>query len=543
MRPRLVSVAIGAVLMTAAVTVAWAARAWVDIADEAEASVYRVQEAAIAAQAARFSAHLELLHATGLHLASHPDDVAGALWSTSRGVGATPGRIRVVQLWPDGTVRLDSQPGTSLADPELAPGLHWVELEQGLQVVDVVVTADGGRVWVMEPAADFSEMLRSPWSWVVGPERTILAHADAAQVGTRPFEGREGDAALDEMLAQMAAGREGSATYRWRSGDGPDAVRMASFAPVRSRMSGVSVGTSVDHSSALAGVARARLRLGLAALALVLLCAGTGTALLWVQARARVRARRFADERLAMTRAAAHGERLALLGTLTAGVAHDLRGPLSAVRALSELLLDTEDEEEADDIALELDEAITALADMVAELTSFARRTGDATTRPAEAVAFAARMLRARLGRTVELEVALAVLPQVSLDSRRLSQAVLNLAINAEQAGARHIRITGRATGTPDGPWVELCVEDDGPGVPHHLRARLFEPFFTTKADGEGTGLGLHLVRSFLAEAGGTVEIEDSDLGGARFRLRLPGLTTQAVAWSERPSEGVLAAR
>lgn len=109
--------------------------------------------------------------------------------------------------------------------------------------------------------------------------------------------------------------------------------------------------------------------------------------------------------------------------------------------------------------------------------------------------------------------------PELYVDPIRLEQVLVNLLRNALQAGAGAVRVSWRPG---DAGGLQLLVDDDGPGVPAESRKRLFEPFYTTKAVGEGTGLGLAVVHGIITEHGGQVQVEDSPLGGARFRVQFP---------------------
>jgi len=130
-------------------------------------------------------------------------------------------------------------------------------------------------------------------------------------------------------------------------------------------------------------------------------------------------------------------------------------------------------------------------------------------------------------------------LPNVSADADQLSQVLLNLLVNAQQAlqhvrGERRVTLrTGldRTTGAAPGmAWLRVC--DSGPGIAEDVAARIFEPFFTTKAEGMGTGLGLSVSASLVREHGGSLTLEASQPGeGAVFRVALPvALTAQAIA-------------
>ena len=115
--------------------------------------------------------------------------------------------------------------------------------------------------------------------------------------------------------------------------------------------------------------------------------------------------------------------------------------------------------------------------------------------------------------------------PAVRAHAGRLGQVVLNLLVNAAQApagatpAAPHV-VRVRTAAEPG--QVLIDVDDSGAGVPAELEQRIFEPFFSTKASSRGSGLGLSISRSLVESFGGTIELARSDLGGARFRIRLP---------------------
>jgi nitrogen fixation/metabolism regulation signal transduction histidine kinase len=145
----------------------------------------------------------------------------------------------------------------------------------------------------------------------------------------------------------------------------------------------------------------------------------------------------------------------------------------------------------------------------------------------------------------VEWEIPTAPLP-VAIDRQMLRRVFVNLVRNAVQAirdargntGAPAEQIIGHVvvTAKVEGDGVAITVDDDGPGVPDDLRARVFDPYFTTKSD--GTGLGLAIVKKVVVEHGGSIGCEKSArLGGARFVVRLPGPHSAAIsAARERPS-------
>lgn len=109
-----------------------------------------------------------------------------------------------------------------------------------------------------------------------------------------------------------------------------------------------------------------------------------------------------------------------------------------------------------------------------------------------------------------------------------LTQVLVNLLLNAAQAiGQNHGQI--RLTAVQTEGWLELCVADNGPGIAEQILPQIFEPFFTTKAPGQGTGLGLPICQSIIQQHGGTISVGSSSLGGAAFTLRLPAELTKAA--------------
>jgi PAS domain S-box-containing protein len=224
-------------------------------------------------------------------------------------------------------------------------------------------------------------------------------------------------------------------------------------------------------------------------------------------------------------------ERLASVGTLVGGVAHELNNPLSAIKGLSYLMLmDTHSAEDCKNLETIHREA-DRMARIVADLRRLARQSleQDASPRASvdlnEVVQHVLRVRRYSLT-THNVEVVEALAPElgrVLADAGRLEQVVLNLVINAEQAVAG-----GAGTGTvtirthSDAGTVSLSVQDTGPGIAPSDLERIFDPFWSTKPPGEGTGLGLSLVHGIVADHGGEIRVE-SELGsGARFTVVLP---------------------
>jgi two-component system nitrogen regulation sensor histidine kinase NtrY len=115
-----------------------------------------------------------------------------------------------------------------------------------------------------------------------------------------------------------------------------------------------------------------------------------------------------------------------------------------------------------------------------------------------------------------------------ALDRQMIHQVVTNIVRNAIQAimsAGGHGQV--RLKLVEDGEYFAILIDDDGPGVPDEMRTSIFDPYFTTKTD--GTGLGLAIVKKIVVEHGGTIDVSQSDLGGASFRIRIPRLTSPAA--------------
>ncbi len=249
-----------------------------------------------------------------------------------------------------------------------------------------------------------------------------------------------------------------------------------------------------------------------------------------------------ATERRRQDELVRRSERLASLGAVLAGAAHELNNPLAAIMGFSQLLLKRRWPSE-DRSALEAihQEALRS-ATIVKDLLALARRRRVERRAPAdmnELVTYIARMRRYAL-ETAGIECALELvrkLPPVRGDRTQLEQVILNLLNNAEQAlrprvDAQRARSHGRIVIRTrlEGPEIVVEVEDNGPGVPDEARSDIWDPFWTTKDEGEGTGLGLTVVHTIVVDHGGSVSLDRGTLGGARFIVRLPTVASSEQA-------------
>ena len=236
-------------------------------------------------------------------------------------------------------------------------------------------------------------------------------------------------------------------------------------------------------------------------------------------------------------------EKLAALGTLLSGVAHELNNPLSNIGTSCQILAEDDDADPAfrREILGQIDGETWRARRIVRSLLDYARDR-EFTREPlplAPLVDETLRLIRGQIPARVAL--ALAIPPELTLagDKQRLQQVLLNLVRNAVEAveGAGEIRIAARAIegacscppgrmifgkcGT-HGAMAELEIRDDGHGIPPDVLPRVFDPFFTTKEVGHGLGLGLFVVFEIVEEHGGCIAVESKPGKGTAFFLRLP---------------------
>ncbi|MBI3079292.1 MAG: HAMP domain-containing protein [Deltaproteobacteria bacterium] len=229
--------------------------------------------------------------------------------------------------------------------------------------------------------------------------------------------------------------------------------------------------------------------------------------------------------------------KLASIGELAAGVAHELNQPLMVIRALSQsLLVDpalSADREK--DLAL-IEKNTERMARIISHLRSFSRQS-QMERQPVdlqEVLENALALVRDPLdAASIEVRRAYArPLPTIVGDANQLEQAFLNLITNARDAmepqGGGTLSVTTRARGPDgngDGPTtVEVVIADTGAGIPPEHLGRIFDPFFTTKAPGRGTGLGLSICYGIVRDHGGTVHVESRPGEGTRFTLVFPSV-------------------
>ncbi len=230
-----------------------------------------------------------------------------------------------------------------------------------------------------------------------------------------------------------------------------------------------------------------------------------------------------------------HEDRLAALGTLAAGIAHELNQPLNTIRVVTDGFLFgrnegwTLDPEELFEGLEMISRQVARMDKVIQNVRNFAREERDAGMEHATARE-AIENVFSMIGRQIEAHGILVErdldcgLPALHISLSELEQVVMNLIVNARQA-------LDTSTIDPKRLWVRtgrrdrsvfIEVGDNAGGIPDHLLERIFEPFFTTKPAGKGTGLGLSICQSIVGKCGGLIEVRNNGVGGAAFTVLIP---------------------
>jgi two-component system NtrC family sensor kinase len=236
-------------------------------------------------------------------------------------------------------------------------------------------------------------------------------------------------------------------------------------------------------------------------------------------------------------------ERLASLGTMLSGVAHELNNPLSNISSSCQILQEEVGESDPATQKMyldQIDQQTERARNIVRSLLDFSRETAfkKETVLLRPLVAQTVGFVRGRVSAKSVVQLSIPEDLSVSADAQRLQQVFVNLIGNAMEGlgPAGQIRISAQAMwvdGPPEGTAlgggcdvkgevVEICVEDNGPGIAPEILPRIFDPFFTTKDVGHGMGLGLFVVYEIVDEHGGCIAVQSAPGQGATFRIRLP---------------------
>jgi two-component system NtrC family sensor kinase len=248
---------------------------------------------------------------------------------------------------------------------------------------------------------------------------------------------------------------------------------------------------------------------------------------------AQVAALEAANRSLAEARESAiRQEKLATVGRLAAGVAHEIGNPLAALLGYMQIIRNRPEAKALAAFVEPMEREARRIDRILRDLLDFARpgRKAQAGTAVAAVERTVERTLRLlepqKRFQGVKVHLAIAAgLPPVAADEHQLGQVLVNLLLNAADAmgGAGEVTVAAELAEAGDGsPRVRMTVRDTGPGIePEHL-PQLFDPFFTTKPPGEGTGLGLSICHSIVESFGGAITAANAPDGGAEFRLDLP---------------------
>ena len=221
-------------------------------------------------------------------------------------------------------------------------------------------------------------------------------------------------------------------------------------------------------------------------------------------------------------------EKLSSLGTLTAGVAHQLNNPLNNISTSCQIAIDeftSGDEKIQQQMLHNIEQETLRARDVVKNLLEFARTQEFAPQQAAlaevvhKSILLAKSQIRPDIGMTVDIPADL-VLP---MDVQRMQEVFINLIINAIQAIDRPGQITIRAALDVATGEVVIEIQDNGQGIPEKNLARIFDPFFTTKEVGVGTGLGLSVVYGIVQQHRGSIAVQSKAGQGTSFFIRLPG--------------------
>jgi len=220
-------------------------------------------------------------------------------------------------------------------------------------------------------------------------------------------------------------------------------------------------------------------------------------------------------------------EKLASLGKLAAGIAHEINNPLGGILIYSHLLLEDMDKEDPRyDNLLKIVKESTRCKDIVKGLLQFARpREPEAIQVDVNAVLNDALSLMESQAvfQNITIKKQLSAdLPHVVADKSQLQQVFINIIINAVDAMSNEGTLTLKTFLSDDSQFINISITDTGHGIKEEDKSRLFEPFFTTKEVGAGTGLGLAICYSIIRKHRGTIEVESEVGKGSTFRVKLP---------------------
>ena len=243
--------------------------------------------------------------------------------------------------------------------------------------------------------------------------------------------------------------------------------------------------------------------------------------------REKVRDIRERDKKIRdFTEVLTRANRLAALGELAASIAHEIKNPLISIQGFARRLGQGQEAQKADEYAKFIENEAERLSTVLAKLLEFSRITepkGESLD-VNRLVDDTALFLEHHLTRFKKIDLSIekdATLPAIYGDRVHIQQALVNLVMNGAQAMPEGGPLTVK-TGRKDDTYAFIAVTDKGTGIREEDMAKIFDSFFTTKKEGEGTGLGLPLVKKLIEANGGKIEVESQVDAGSTFTLLLP---------------------
>jgi signal transduction histidine kinase len=233
--------------------------------------------------------------------------------------------------------------------------------------------------------------------------------------------------------------------------------------------------------------------------------------------------------------------KLRAIGTLTAGVAHELNNPLNNITLTAHMLMEDYDklsDEERKEMIKDVIGETGRSRDIISNLLDFARESGthleplDLAQLMKETISLAQNQIKLS-GIKIELH-AIEKLPRIHGDSQQLKQVFLNLILNAVDASKKGGKIQVVVLPADEPNFIAVKVIDFGVGIPSHVVGSIFDPFFTTKGKGKGTGLGLSVSQGIVAKHGGRIMVSSTESKGSTFTVLLPVTTIPAEISTER---------
>lgn len=240
-------------------------------------------------------------------------------------------------------------------------------------------------------------------------------------------------------------------------------------------------------------------------------------------------------ERKVLERQLIQAEKMSGLGTLMSGVAHEINNPLNAISGMSQIILSRHKDDETAEDAQQIQQYVKRVADIVKELSRYSRspKVTDAITTDIHAVIEGAlgMVKHSRKMKTVQVDKSYTHdLPGIKINVTELEQVFINLMTNSIDAleekelkeGDSFKKKISVSTSLHGGEFVQIVMQDNGPGIPPENLKKVFDPFFSTKEQGKGTGLGLSISYKIIQRYGGIILVESQINVGTKFTIRLP---------------------